>query len=40
MTGLEPQTSGIGSDLSTNWATTAAQATNFLNLNFINIFWV
>ena len=25
MTGFEPQTSGIGSDLSTNWVTTTAQ---------------
>ena len=26
MTGFEPQTSGIGSDRSTNWATTTAPA--------------
>ena len=25
MTGFEPQTSGIGSDRSTNWATTTSQ---------------
>ena len=25
MTGLEPRTSGVGSDHSTNWATTTAQ---------------
>ena len=25
MTGFEPRTSGIGSDRSTNWATTTAQ---------------
>ena len=27
MTGFKPQTSGIGSNRSTNWATTTAQAT-------------
>ena len=26
MTGVEPPTSGIGSDRSTNWATTTAQS--------------
>ena len=31
MTGFEPQTSGIGSDCSTNWATTTAQN--------IELFW-
>ena len=30
MTGFEPRTSGIGSDRSTNWATTTAQPTNTL----------
>ena len=33
MTGFEPQTLGIGSDLSTNWATTTFE--NSLLLNFI-----
>ena len=28
MTGFEPRTSGIGSDRSTNWATTTAQRLN------------
>ena len=31
MTGFEPRTSGIGSDRSTNWATTTAQYTQFLD---------
>ena len=30
MTGFEPQTSGIGSDRSTNWATTTALRCAFL----------
>ena len=30
MTGFELQTSGIGSDRSTNWATTTAQVSYFL----------
>ena len=30
MTGFEPQTSGIGSDHSTNWATTTAQIFQFI----------
>ena len=30
MTGFEPQTSGIGSDRSTNWTTAIAQAKSFL----------
>ena len=32
MTGFEPQTSGIGSDHSTNWATTTAHKWHHLNL--------
>ena len=35
MTGLEPQTSGVGSDQSTNWATTTARD-DFLSF----LFWV
>ena len=30
MTGFEPQTSGIDSDCSTNWATTTAQVIEFV----------
>ena len=32
MTGFEPQTSGIGSDHSTNWATTTAHLKAFFIL--------
>ena len=34
MTGFEPRTSGIGSDRSTNWATTTSQKNEFLELDF------
>ena len=34
MTGFEPQTSGVGSNLSTNCATTSAQHKNFLSDEF------
>ena len=37
MTGLEPQTSGIGSDHSTNWATTTAHKRIFLTLSWISL---
>ena len=33
MTGFEPRTSGIGSDRSTNWATTTAQRPHHFSLN-------
>ena len=31
MTGFEPQTSGIESDRSTNWATTTSQKSDFFD---------
>ena len=37
MTGFEPRTSGIGSDRSTNWATTTAQLGLFLEQQKINL---
>ena len=45
MTGFEPRNSGIGSNHSTDWATTTAQSPLFLTLLLINIlnllhFWV
>ena len=40
MTGFEPRTSGIGSDLSTNWATTTSHQTFFIKLqSFTNVSW-
>ena len=34
MTGFEPRTSGIGSDCSTNWATTTAHYHPLFNIYF------
>ena len=34
MTGFEPRTSGIGSDRSTNWATTTSHWLNFYLTDF------
>ena len=38
MTGFEPWTSGIGSDHSTNWATTTAQLYMFFYFIFVSVF--
>ena len=37
LTGFEPQTSGVGSNLSANWATTNSQ--NLYELRFVNVFY-
>ena len=37
MTGFEPRTSGIGSNRSTNWATTTAQGIQKLSIIFQNL---
>ena len=36
MTGFEPRTSGVGSDISINWATTAALFLAFLIYSSLN----
>ena len=40
MTGFKPQTSGIGSDRSTNWATTTAQFEEILHLQIYFIHYL
>ena len=40
MAGFEPRTSGIGSDRSTNWATTPAQLTLYLTLSLFCLLYL